>query len=193
MTTAISRFTRPNALPELDSTEAIGWAVAQLALARGSSIDTPTVLVYQDALGDLDPVMVERACFDLARVTRKDYESALPSAPAIRERVGQIAKADEAVAKAARMLPEPKSDDDGPRFFCVACHDEPSGWQTVRCGGSGPHAGRALPPHEQQLDAQHCGRRDNHPSHTFVVRCTCWQRNPVVARRKAAQQARKAS
>lgn len=186
-------FTRPVSLPPLVGIEQTGYAVSQLALARGSKLDGPTLTAYMDALADLAPTMVERACFDLARVTRREYETAVPSAPAIRERCEQIARADEDAARAARMLPEPQREDDEPRFFCADCRDESSGWQVVRCGGSGPHRDRILPPHEAALPFQFCGRSQAHAAHAFTVRCACWQRNPVVARRHAAQQRRKAS
>ncbi len=188
-------FTRPVGMPELVGTEHIGWVVSQLALARGTSADTPTLTAYMDALADVDPALVERACFDLARLSRSEYEAALPAAGTIRDRVSAILRADlDAERARVALLPAPKSDDDSPRYFCPDCHDEWSGWRMFACGGTkSPVVDPKALARVEDLTARHCGRREPHAAHPYAERCSCWQHNPVVARRRAAQQVRRAS
>lgn len=186
-------FTRPMTLPTLVGVERTGWVVSQLALARGSRLDGPTASAYMDALGDLDPAMVERACFDLARVARRDYESAVPSAPAIRERCEQIARADAEVAAKLKLLPAPKSEEDAPTYFCLSCLDESSGWRTATCLGAGAQRQATLPLRLAGPEVEPCGRTEPHGPHAFVVRCHCRGFNPVVAARRERQQARRPS
>lgn len=175
-------------LPALSATDRMLQALGELAIARGAALDELNTPVYSKALLDVEPGLLERACFALGREPRRDYEPALPTVGDILERVREIGRADAEVARAANLLPAPKSDEDGPRVFCVDCQDESSGWRTLRCGGVGRHERRVeASGRDVHLPMESCGRRQEHAAHTFTVRCHCWQRNPEVDRRKQRQ------
>jgi len=155
-------------LPVIRGDERLAAALAALAVARGALADEFALQVYLDALADLDISLLERACFALAREPRAEFESALPPVSTVRARVSQLQRVESERAQAARLLPmPPKSDEDGPRYFCLDCFDESSGWRIFLCQGG-----------------QMCGRTVAHTAHPFTKRCHCWQRNPVVAERK---------
>jgi hypothetical protein len=69
------------------------------------------------------------------------------------------------------------SDDDGPRYFCVACRDEPAAWRLWCCAGLGKFRAVTV----RDIPTSQCGRRKDHPPHTYAERCQCSQTNPVVA------------
>lgn len=126
-------------------------ALANLAIARGGILDEVTFAVYSDALADLEPSLVERACRQFALEPRADYESVIPSVGLIRERVTRIALAP---PKALRQLPPAPGE---PTYRCATCHDDPNGWiDNIAC----PEVS--------------CGRHKAHAPHFFAVRCPCW-------------------
>ncbi len=171
-------------LPVLPN-ERMASALAALALARGGLIDEAQVVVYLRLMADADTALVERACEAIAREPRDDFDPVLPSVGAILERAKSMAASDAKVAAAARLLPMPKSDEDGPRYFCLDCFDEPSGWRIHQCAGwQAPVIDARTTARLEGLDGRHCGRRTVHHAHSFSERCHCWQYNPVVAERK---------
>lgn len=165
---------------------AIAEALARLAIARSTVLDEVTLAVYADALEDVDPALVARACAALSRERRGEFETALPDVGTIRERCESLAAEDIEAAR-RRMLPAlPVSDDDGPRYFCLSCRDESSGFRPFWCPGSGEH--RTLDrPARSEGSIVDCGRSHPHGSHDYVARCECWQRNPVVEARRQRQ------
>lgn len=171
----------------------VGDALASLAIARGTMLEDFSAVVYAEALADVEASLVQRACYQLAKLPRREYDSALPSVGAIRERCEAIARADRDAADKARLLPAPKEHaEDDPRtwVFCSTCQDEPSGWQTVWCQGAGkPRDTRRAAPDAMHL--QPCGRRIEHPPHSFAVKCRCYPTNPEAARKREQQRVRK--
>ncbi len=163
----------------------ISDAIARLAIARGSMVDDLTSDVYLDALADVSPELVRAACLELSKLPRADYETALPSVGTIREYCDRVAKRLESEAAAKRLLPVPKGDQDGPRVFCPHCQDEPSGWYLVWCHGSGQ--GFKSTPHERHADLEPCvcARRPSHPAHSWAVKCSCVDVNPIIAKSRA--------
>ena len=139
-------------------------ALSKLATARAATVDEFTLLTYADVLADVDVSLIERACFEMAKAPRADFEAALPSAGAIRAQAEHLSSADRVRTAAAKLLPMPKSEDDEPRYFCSECCDEPSGWRILTC---------PLAP---------CGRLKAHVPHPYAVHCHCWHVNPAVAR-----------
>jgi hypothetical protein len=64
------------------------------------------------------------------------------------------------------------------RYHCETCAD--SGWASVWCGdGPSPKPWHTLVT---------CARRHPHDPHGFVRACVCWETNPALVRRRAAQQ-----
>jgi hypothetical protein len=155
--------------------QSIAKTIAKLAIGRGSSADDATVEVYVTLLEDLSAPAVSRACLELAKLPRADYEPSLPSAGTIREKVAEMQRAKLSEEALRKLLPMPMGDDD-PRAltFCQDCHDEPSGWREFMC------------------PERPCGRRPSaahRSAHTYVERCHCWQVNPAVAQRKRVMEA----
>ena len=74
---------------------------------------------------------------------------------------------------------------DEPTFFCYLCQDEPSGWRSVWCPGSG--RGWQADPHERHmaLTRQVCARPLAHAAHPWVEKCACAAVNPVAATARA--------
>ena len=163
----------------------VSEALVRLAVARAALVDEVAVAVYLDALADVEPTLIVRACAELAKAEREDFESALPSVGAIRAKAERIARDEAALEQAKKMLPLPKPDEDGPRFFCRDCRDESSGWRSCWCQGSGLLWVRDVPKSYIGDEVKNCGRPSLHKPHPYVVRCSCWQVNPVVAARKA--------
>jgi hypothetical protein len=151
----------------------MGSALAALAVARGGLLDDAQAVVYLRLLQGADPGLVERACEAIAREPRPEFDPLMPAVGAILERARTIHAEDAKVAARAKLLPLPKSEDDEPRYFCLDCHDESSGWRELNC------------PEDR------CGRHERHYAHSYVVRCHCWQRNPVVAERRKRFENRK--
>lgn len=153
-------------------------SLSRLAIARTAELDDVTLTVYLDALEDIDPPMLRRACLDLAKQPRKDFEAALPSVGMIRERCSELVRLDQVADAATRLLPMPQSDETGPRYACLDCHD--TSWRMFGCSGSGPV--RGIPPNAPDISAYPCGRIKAHSPHTYAERCACWETNPVIAR-----------
>lgn len=155
----------------------IASALADMAIARGGTFDDYQTPIYLRGLVDLDAALVARACEQLGLEPREDFTPVVPPVGTIRQRVERLAREDTAKAAAAKLLPLPKSEDDEPRYFCVACRDEPYGWRVFRCGGKGESAGLARG--DGELYA--CSRRVDHYPHSYVERCACHGTNPVSA------------
>jgi hypothetical protein len=170
----------------------IAKAIYELAVARGSTADKAQQKVYLRQLEDLDPGLVERACYALGKLPRREYQAALPEVGLIRERVAEIARQDADCEAARKLLPLPAADDD-PRTWvhCPDCHDESSCWREVWCIGGGAMADReSHSPHHRStrpILRTYCGRKMAHGPHSYVMRCGCWETNPVIAARRAAQ------
>lgn len=168
-------------------------AVTRLAIARGVQADDVQLDVYADTLRDLDPDAVRRACLDLAKLSRSQYDTALPSCGTIRERAEQIARADELERAQSRLLPAPSDDPTEPRFFCLDCRDESSAWRIVWCPGAGETRDALPSARAYAVRVQSCGKDKPHHPHTFAERCPCWETNPVIARRREAERKRNAT
>jgi hypothetical protein len=168
----------------------IGEAVARLAVARGGLIDDTTSEVYLDCLADLDPDAVGRACEDLAIEPRGAYEAVLPPVATIRARVEALAQRAALEAAAKRVLPMPQTEDDEPRYFCLACRDEPHGWRIFWCPGSGALRTMARPDRAQGSMVE-CGR-PVHAPHSYAHRCECADTNPVIAKARERMRRRTA-
>lgn len=172
----------------LAAVDRIGVAVTSLAIARGTALDDAQSEVYLRELADVDPAQIERACSALAKEPRREYAPALPAVGDIREKCREFQRADADLERArVSLLPAPKADEDGPRFYCQECLDESSGFRIFACGGAkvrvvDERTARRL----AELPSRHCGRLNEHAPHSFAERCHCWQHNPVVARRSAA-------
>ncbi len=171
-------------------------ALKFLALARQADPDVATASAYLVALRDLDPGLLEEACYQLANEPRPDYGSALPDVGTIRARASRVARERreaERRAKVVLALPT-RSGPDEPTFFCTRCFDEPSGWQIVWCPGTGD--ARQVEPPKRALETRiaPCGRRPNpgldHLPHTYAERCGCYETNPVIARHRERERKR---
>lgn len=170
-------------------------ALAAMAVARGAHFDEINSPVYLAELQDLEINAFERACRQLAHEPVGEFKPALPTVGDIRARVMEIEREDAEAARLANLLPAPREHaDDDPRtwVFCATCQDEPSGGQTVWCFGGGRlrDHGRLAP--EAGMERQHCGRRSEHPPHTFAVKCRCYPNNPVAARKRDAMRPKQA-
>lgn len=162
----------------------IGEALARLAVARGGRIDAMQSDVYLDGLLDLPPDLVQRACLDIGKRPRVEFDSILPSVGEIRAEVETVRRTD-VETDARRLLGSaPKNRGDEPTFYCLDCHDEPNGWRIYQCRGVGEVAKRG------DGDYSPCGRTKTHTPHAFAELCACLPHNPVIARAK--EQMRKA-
>ena len=155
-------------------------ALTRLAIARGATLDELTLDVYATSLEDLPAETVRRACLDLGRQPRKDFESALPSVGTIRERSAELVRLDQVALEASRLLPMPQTDEDGPRYACLECRD--TAWREFACAGRGQSKGIA--PSSATVSAYPCARLKAHGPHTFAERCQCVDTNPVIARQR---------
>lgn len=159
-------------------------ALKFLATARQAyDIDTEASGVYLIALADVDPAALERACHELARRPRREFEPAMPSVGTIRALAEQLAREDAEAAHLRQLPPDPVRDEDGPRYYCRDCHDGDWG-PALWCPGTDREA-----QHPRHVGAERvlCGRPGPHAAHTFVQRCHCWGTNAVVERRRLAQ------
>lgn len=154
-------------------------ALVNLALARQAEFGDATQRVYEHVLREIAPELVARACERLAGQPREDYKSAMPEAGEIKAVADEIAAQDRIDAARQRVLPAPSDDDPRTWRYCNACDD--SSWEEFWCVGNGSVP---QPVYRQNLTARDCGRPREHASHTFVRRCDCLDRNPVIARRR---------
>lgn len=171
--------------------EALLRALGALALAKQAEFEAEAIAVYAHVLRDLEPSAVVAACEALAAEPWEDFRPVMPAAGVIRDRAEDILAERRAAATAARLLPMPAADEDGPRFFCVRCLDEPSGFRLWWCAGVGSEADA---PSGWRL--ARCGRTHPHHGHSYVDRCGCVDTNPVIAQHRArmrAHQVRRAS
>lgn len=65
------------------------------------------------------------------------------------------------------------------RYYCDVCSD--TGWGSWWCGGADT---RKTP----WMDFSRCGRSGEHGGHEFVQHCACYDSNPALLRKRAAQQ-----
>lgn len=167
---------------------AVGSALAECAVARGGSRDDIEGDVYLRKLEDLDAELVRRALDAFALERRKEFESVIPSVGAIRSRCEELARQDAEQAAARKLLPMPASEAD-PRtlYFCLDCHDESSGWREMFCHGASTSKDPNARPYRLQIPTYYCGRKHGHVPHYYVERCACYETNPVIAKRRAAQ------
>lgn len=162
----------------------VGEAISRLAIARGATMTDERIGdVYLDALADLDPNLVRRACADLAKLPRAEFEPMMPSVGAIRVVCGDLAQTDAAEAAKRLLGPAPNRDRDEPTYYCPNCHDEPNGWRLYECRGSGPLAATLDRPYSP------CGRAKTHGPHSFAERCACLPHNPVIREAKERMRA----
>ncbi|MCR4375632.1 MAG: hypothetical protein NUW22_12365 [Acidobacteria bacterium] len=164
-------------------------ALKYLAVARQAEVDPAVGVVYQRGLEDIDAGLVERACEAFGKEPRADYKSALPELGALRARCEGLAREDAERAAATKLLPMPASEDD-PRtwYFCQDCHDESSGWREYFCAGSGALKDPARRPYALTVPVYPCARKQGHAPHAYVEKCPCYATNPVIAKRREAQQ-----
>lgn len=160
-------------------------ALSRLAIARASELDDLTAQVYLEGLADIEPQTVSRACADLAKLPRRDYDTALPSVGTIRERCQMVSAAELAAEAAAKMLPMPVTEDDEPRYFCLDCFD--TAWRLFDCAGKGPQASLEKIP---TLTRFPCARLKAHPPHSYAEPCKCIDTNPVIAADRKRQHER---
>lgn len=154
-------------------------ALVNLSLARQAEFGEATQRVYEHILRDTAPELVARACERLASQPRADYKSAMPEAGEIKAVATEIAAQDRVEAARQRVLPAPSDDDPRTWRYCNACDD--SGWEEFWCVGD---SSIPQPDYRLHLTARDCGRPREHTSHTYVQRCDCINRNPVIARRR---------
>lgn len=154
-------------------------ALVNLSLARQAEFGPATQRVYEHILRETSPELVSRACDRLAGLPRPDYKSAMPEAGEIKTLAEEIAVEDRIEAQRQRILPAPSDDDPRTWRYCNACDD--SGWEEFWCVGDGSIP---QPEYRLHLTARDCGRAREHTSHTYVRRCDCIHRNPVIARRR---------
>jgi len=154
-------------------------ALVNLSLARQAEFGPATQRVYEHILRETSPELVSRACERLAAEPREDYKSPMPEAGAIKALAEEIARDDRIEAQRQRILPAPSDDDPRTWRYCNACDD--SGWEEMWCVGDGLIA---QPEYRLHLTARDCGRVRSHASHTYVRRCECLNRNPVIAHRR---------
>lgn len=155
-------------------------ALVSLAIARQADFEDDAQRVYLHVLGDCDAALVARACEQLAREPRGEFESAMPAAAVIRERVRLIAIADTEAAAVKRLAPMPAREDDEPTFHCRECHDEPNAWRPFWCPGAGKYRVMDRPARATGARRQ-CARPQPHEQHGYVERCECSDTNPVIA------------
>ncbi len=165
-----------------------GNALANLAIARGGLLDDAITPVYLRQLEDLDPLLITRACVQLANQPRADYETTLPSVGTIRALVETLAREDQAKEAAKHLLPLPDPDSDQPTFFCLDCHDESSAWREMFCTGASTGKQLDARPLNFKTPVYYCGRKFAHGPHGYVERCPCYETNPVIARRREQSQ-----
>lgn len=73
------------------------------------------------------------------------------------------------------------------KYYCDKCHD--GGWESVWCGS------RAVVLREDTLfelakpwqESMRCDRRNEHGTHEWVRRCSCWETNPALVRKRESQ------
>jgi hypothetical protein len=160
-------------------------SLTNLAAARSAVADEASLRIYTKLLADLSPILVSRACMELALEPRRDYETALPSVGTIRERAAALQAHADQIAATAKLLPMPASEDDPRTFvFCTDCQDEPSGWRIFWCHGSGNQFRENPSARDEGFQRGPCDRKIDHAAHTFVVRCHCYGTNPKVAKAK---------
>ena len=167
---------------------AILEAITRLAVARGAQADDVQLDVYADTLRDLSPFLIRRACDVLAKRPRREYETALPSCGEIRDLVQQIAR-DDADADARNLLAPLPQDEQKP--FCNQCFDETSGWRINWCPGDGPERDPIKSGRSHAVRVADCGHGKRHHPHEFADRCPCYATNPVIAKRRAAEEKRR--
>ena len=158
-------------------------ALVNLALARQAEFEDGAQRVYLHLLADLDPALVARACEEWARRPRAEFAPVMPTAADIRQTALDIQHRDAADARRRALAPAPSFDDDGPRYFCLSCYDETSGFRTFWCQGRGK--GRSLERPAYAVGSMvECGKAKDHTPHSYVARCECFETNPVSARRR---------
>lgn len=171
----------------------VAEALSRLAIARATLLDEVTLSVYADALEDVDPGLVDRACRRLGKTPRAEYDTAMPDVGTIRDVADAIGHEDAEAARAqlVKQLPAPVGDDEV-RYACLSCRDESSGFRPFWCPGTGEH--RTLDrPARSEGSIVECGRPQAHGSHDYVARCECWLRNPVVEARRQRQLVKRAA
>lgn len=157
----------------------VAEALTRCAIARGGVIDDVTLSVYMDELEDLDAGMISRVCRVLGKLERREFEAVMPSVGAIRAQCKELQAQDRMEAQRQRLLPAPSDDDPRTWRHCNACDD--TGWEEMWCVGD---SSIPQPDYRLHLTARDCGRVRGHTSHTYVRRCDCINRNPVIARRR---------
>lgn len=171
-------------------------ALAKLAIARGGLLDEYSADVYLDRLQRFDVKLVARACEALSDEPRREYETSLPDVGRIIERIHVCEREDAERLAESRLLPAPKRDDNEPRFHCLACLDEPSGWRSFWCPGTGQFRSHEKPERATRLTMHPCARPKDHGQHPYVDYCECRETNPVIhqhRQRMAAAQQRKSA
>ena len=175
---------------------AVAEWLTKLAIARSTEVDEAAVVVYVDALRDVDPELVVRACLSLSLEPRELYETALPSVATIRARCRDIRAEDAQQERQKRLAPPPAAGSEEPTYFCLLCHDDPYNWRPFWCPGTGRERVSVEARPERSVGAiETCTRLKAHGPHDFVDKCTCRDVNPVSAdsrRRMADFQVRKA-
>lgn len=176
--------------PQAQAAVVAAEALSRLAIARATTLDDITLSVYLDALADVSPNVLAEACAELARLPRRDYDSALPSVGTIRERCSAVLEVRAANERVANLLSMPDTENpDVPTFFCTECLD--TSWRLFDCAGKGDKSSLSTLPRYTRYP---CGRPKSHPRHTFAERCACVPMNPVIAawreRDRAAKQKR---
>lgn len=171
----------------------VAEALSRLAIARATLLDEVTLSVYADALEDVDAGLVDRACRRLGKTPRAEYDTALPDVGTIRAVAEAIGHEDAEAARAqlVKQLPAPVGDDEV-KYFCLSCRDESSGFRPFWCPGIGPTRSFDRPAYAEGSLVD-CGITREHTGHSYVGRCECWLRNPVVEARRQRQLVKRAA
>ncbi len=158
-------------------------ALKQLVVARQADGDPALALVYLQRLEDIEAGVLERVCYAIGNEPTAPYQPRMPEVGEIRRRCEALASREALTSHLLALPPAPVSDEDGPRYYCLDCHDGDWGAATW-CPGTDNQ-----PKHPRHAHAAtaHCGRVGPHAAHTCVGRCHCWGRNAVVERRRLAK------
>jgi len=163
----------------------IGNALGVLALARGSRVDDDRQThVYVDALIDLDPWVVDRACRQMALTPREAYEPVLPSVGAIRAVATALVRQDAETERVRAIAPIPSDADNDPRswVFCKNCQD--GGWRLYWCPGRAFESTRHA--RHDGCETSTCTRQCPHGAHSYADRCGCRFTNPRLDAARSA-------
>jgi hypothetical protein len=164
------------------------WFREQMTRLAGLKFPPAEMLTHWEALADVPSVVLD-AAITRAQKTRVEF----PSPAELREDC-------DAVAHQARpAVPEPDRGRDLAEPITVGTL--PSGWPIIvhriwkyyhePCGDGGMEAlwcGDVTPLRKPWHALESCGREQEHAPHEWVRRCTCWDSNPALQRKRDREQ-----